>query len=242
MLNTARVALPAPVEGRLKRASEFVDNISDFVRDDLIGFRRPLAATFAFTAPIFLAFMFYVGGVEALAKWGALYAFVAGVGLFLVGRQLWPSLVDEFERRTEEKRKAIADLRCGFGEASFVSLARAPFFIEHPHGVLVLADAGDFRTLFFSIDKDEDDPRWPLYVNGELQRRVWRWLRLPVSREIVKFSTEGSKLAGLGAPPTIDSIDVWETVNVALGEPLDGAVIHRPFDEIVDMIDRMARF
>lgn len=239
MLNTARVALPPPIEVRLKNASEFVDNVTEFTREDLIGFRRPLAATFAFSAPLVLAFIYNYAGLQATLQWALAYCAITAFGLLLVGRQLWPSLVQEFEARSEAKRKAVADLRCGFGEASFISLVRAPYFIEHEHGVLVLADAGDFRTLFFSISNDGEDPRWAYYQSGELNRKVWRWLRLPISRDVVRFSTEGSKVYGVDEVPVIDSIDAWEAVHTALGEPLDGAIIHRPLDELVDTLERM---
>lgn len=240
MLSTDRVAIPAPVELRLKRSAQFVDNIMDFAREDLIGFRRPLAATFAFTAPLVMAFVYEAGGLAHLWQVALSYFIVGGGGLYLVGRQAWPRLVDEFEARTVEKRRAAADLKCGFGEQSFLNLGRAPRYFEHDNGVLVFADAGDFRTLFFTIDRNHDDSRWSLYLSGELDRRVWRWLRLPVSREIVKFSTEASKLAGArGDPRRIKSIDAWEAIHASLGEPLDGAIIHRPFDEVVESVERM---
>lgn len=239
MLNTARVALPPPIEIRLKNASEFVDNVTEFTRDDLIGFRRPLAATFALSAPLLLPFIYQLGGLEETVKWAAVYCAMAAFGLLLVGRQAWPGLVQEFEARSIAKRKAVADLRCGFGEASFISLSRAPFFVEHEHGVLAFADAGDFRTLFFSVSNDGFDPRWAFYLHGELNRKVWRWLRLPISREVVKFSSEGSKVGQPGEIPKIDSIDAWEAVHVALGEPLDGTIIHRPLDEVIDMMARL---
>lgn len=240
MLNTDRVAIPAPVEVRLKKSAQFVDNIMDFAREDLIGFRRPLAATFAFSAPLVMAFVYQAGGLTHLLQVAASYFIVAGGGLYLVGRQAWPQLVDEFEQKTLQKRRAIADLKCGFSELSFLNLSRAPRYFEHENGVLVFADAGDFRTLFFSIERDARNERWSLYVNGDLDRRVWRWLRLPVSRDIVKFATEASKLAGVQTDPQrIRSVDAWEAINVSLGEPLDGAIIHRPFDEVVESVERM---
>ncbi|MDZ7627466.1 MAG: hypothetical protein U5J99_03530 [Parvularculaceae bacterium] len=240
MLNTDRVAIPAPVEVRLKRSAQFVDNVMDFAREDLVGFKRPLAATFAFTAPLVMAFAFYAGGLEQLLKVGLSYVSVTAFGLYIVGSNAWPSLVAEFEEKTIEKRRAAADLKCGFGESSFLNLSRAPHYFEHENGVLILADAGDFKTLFFGIDRDHRDDRWNAYINGELDRRVWRWLRLPVSRDIVKFSTEASKLPRSAPDPTrIRSVDAWEAINTALGEPLDGAVIHRPFDEVVDMVSRL---
>lgn len=240
MLNTDRVAIPATVEVRLKRSAQFVDNIMDFAREDLIGFKRPLAAAFAFTAPLVMAFVYQAGGLVHLLEVAASYFIVGFGGLYLVGRQAWPQLVSEFEARTIEKRRAAADLKCGFGELSFLNLSRAPRYFEHENGVLIFADAGDFKTLFFSVEKDDSDERWDLYINGELDRRVWRWLRLPVSRDIVKFSTEASKLAGAHSDPLrIRSIDAWEAINTSLGEPLDGAIIHRPFDEIVESVERM---
>ena len=179
MFNTARVDIPAPVATRLQHSSQFVENIMEFTREDLIGFRRPLAATFALTAPIVIAFSYYAAGILPMFKIASSYFVVAISGLYLVGRDEWPALVDEFELRSNEKRKAVADLKCGFTESSFLSLVRAPRFIEHQHGVLVFVDVGDFRTLFFSIENAETDPRWQLYVDGELSRRVWRWMRLP---------------------------------------------------------------
>ncbi|NWG70077.1 MAG: hypothetical protein HXY23_00490 [Parvularculaceae bacterium] len=239
MLSTARVELPAPVEARLKSASDFVDNVMEFAREDLIGFRRPLAASFAFSAPLVLSLVYHSAGLVPMLQAAGAYFAVAGGGLYLVGRAMWPGLVAEFETRAVAKRKAMADLRCGFGESNFLNLARSPRFIEHDNGVLVFADAGDFRTLFFSIESGPNDPRWALYRSGELHRRVWRWLRLPVSRELVKFTTEGSKLPQPNRPYRARSIDAFEAICVAMGEPLDGAVIHRPFDEVVDTVDRL---
>ena len=240
MLNTDRVAIPGPVEIRLKRSAQFVDNVMDFAREDLIGFKRPLAATFAFTAPLVMAFVYHAGGLAHLLEVGASYLIVGFGGLFLVGREAWPGLVREFEEKTIEKRRAVADLRCGFSELSFLNLARAPRYFEHDNGVLVFADAGDFKTLFFEIENQDRDERWNLYINGELDRRVWRWLRLPISRDIVKFATEASKLARTTKDAQrIRSIDAWEAIHSALGDPMDGAIIHRPFDEIVDSVERM---
>ena len=238
MLTTARVALPAPVEARLKNAADYSDNVNDYAREDLIGFNRPIAAAFALVSPVVLALVYKVEGLGSTLQAAALISAVVVAGLVIVGKQEWPKIVAKFQHRATAKRKAIADLRCGFGESSFLSNGRAPSFFEHEHGVLVLADAGDLKTLFFSIANDGADPRWDLYMNGDMQRRVWRWLRLPVSREVVKFTAEGSKMAGSGDALVIDSIDAWEAINIALGEPLDGSVIHRPFTETTEMVER----
>lgn len=239
MLSTTRVDLPTTVLNRLRVAGEFVDNVMEFARDDLVGFRRPLATTFALSAPILLAAVYYGAGPMMMLKVAAGYTVISALCLFAVGRQVWPGLVAEFQARATAKRKALADLKCGFGESGFLNLLRSPRFFEFGGSVLGFADAGDFRTLFFWITNDPDDSRWELYTAGELNRRIWRWLRLPVSREIVKFSTEGSRLPLEGKPETIGSVDAWEAIHAALGEPMDGAIIHRPFSEIVDMVERL---
>lgn len=239
MLTTARVEIPAPVVARLKNAADNSDNVNDYAREDLIGFKRPLAATFALMLPLTLAFAYQAGGPMMVAQLGLSVVLMVAFGIYVIGRQEWPSIVAEFQDCVMAKRKAIADLRCGFGESSFLSNGRAPKFFEHANGVLVFADAGDLKTLFFDISKDGADPRWALYESGEIRRRVWRWLRLPVSREVVKFSTEGARLARVEKAPAIPSIEAWEAINVSLGEPLDGAIIHRPFDEVIDDINRL---
>jgi hypothetical protein len=212
----------------------------EFAREDLIGFRRPLAKTFALLGPVVVALTYLGVGFAAMVETAGYFFIITGAGLMLVGHELWPSLVAEYKERSNAKRKATADLKCGFGEAAFLNLEKAPRFFEFDYGVLAFADAGDFRTLFFSIPKGVEDPRWQLYAEGDMDRRVWRWLRLPVSREVVKFSTEGLKHARQGKQKVNQSVDAWEAINVALGEPLDGAIIHRPFAEVVDMVERMA--
>lgn len=238
MLNTDRVALPSTVEVRLKNNAAFVDNVHDFARDDLIGFKRPLARAFAILTPIVLAFVAHSYGWARLALWSAAYVGVAGAGLFLVGRQIWPRLVEEFERRSEAKRRAEADLRCGFGESTHLILRRAPFCVEYDGGVLVFADVGDFHTLYFDIAEGSDDPRWAYYSHGEVNRRVWRWLRLPVSREIVRFSAQGTRPGAPAPARRIETIDAFEAIQGALGEPVDGALMRMPLDDVIDLVDR----
>lgn len=239
MLTTARVEIPAPVVARLKHAADYSDNVNDYAREDLIGFKRPVAAAFALVLPLTLAFAYHAGGPMMVLQLGVAVILMVSFGIYVIGREEWPRIVARFQDSVMAKRKAIADLRCGFGESSFLSNGRAPKFFEHANGVLALADAGDLKTLFFDISKDGLDPRWALYESGEIRRRVWRWLRLPVSREVVKFSTEGARLARVEAAPMIPSIEAWEAINVALGEPMDGAIIHRPFDEVIDDINRL---
>ncbi len=239
MLTTARVEIPAPIVARLKHAADYSDNVNDYAREDLIGFNRPLAAAFALITPLTLALTYQAGGAVMTLKLALVMIVMVAGGIYVIGRREWPNIVAKFQDCVMAKRQAIADLRCGFGESSFLSNGRAPKFYEHANGVLVFADAGDLKTLFFDISKDGSDPRWELYQNGEIRRRVWRWLRMPVSREVVKFSTEGARLARVEKAPMIPTIEAWEAINVALGEPMDGAIIHRPFDEVIDDVNRM---
>ena len=239
MLSIARVEIPAPIQAHLKRAAEYSDNVNDYAREDLVGFNRPIAAAFALIVPLALAVVYQGAGPMATIHSALMFVLVVGAGLVIIGKQEWPGIVAKFQSCASAKKKAIADLRCGFGESSFLSNGRCPRFVEHEHGVLALVDAGDLKTLFFDISNDGTDERWALYKAGDLNRRVWRWLRLPVSREVVKFSTEGSKLASHGDAWVIKSVEAWETINVALGEPMDGSVIHQSFDEIADMVERM---
>ncbi len=239
MLTTQRVDIPSPVAVELKTAASFVDDIMEYAREDLIGFRRPIAATFAYLTPIVCVFACWAGGVWQAAVITLAYFTIAIGGMALVGKKEWPRLVAAFEAGSYKKRRAEADLRCGFTEACFLKLSQAPRFFEHEHGVLVFADAGDFKTIFLSIDKDNADPRWAVYRARGLDRRVWRWMRLPVSREHVSFGTEGSRLSASGPVKSISSIEAWEAVHTFLGDPMDGAVIHRSFDEIVGAVERL---
>jgi len=239
MFQTSRVEIPLAVATRLQNAADFNDNIHEYAREALIGFTRPLAAAFAVLAPVIVAIVFLTDGVMVTVQVGALIGFILGLGVYLIGKTEWTKTVATFNERSVEKRKAVADLRCGFGESSFVSHGRAPRFFEHEHGVIVLADAGDLKTLFFDIPNDGTDPRWALYEQGELLRRVWRWTRLPVSRDVVKFSAEGSKLIQDEKTRAIRSIDAWEAFNLALGEPLDGALIHQSFETLAEQVERL---
>ena len=240
MLSTARVTLPAQIVARLRRDASFYDNVNDFARDDLIGFKRPFAATFALVVPVTLALLLHTAGPVLMLKFALIMVIFTIACLYLLGRMEWPTIVSEFQILARAKQRATADLRCGFGESSFLNAGRAPQFYRYSNGVLAIADAGDLKTLFFDITNDETDPRWTLFEAGDLQRRVWRWIRLPASFEVVKFSTEGSKFAQrTRAVKEIDSIEAWEAIHVALGEPIDGAVIHMPFDEVIETIDRL---
>ena len=238
MFTADRVSIPKSTTVKLRQSADFVDDIMEFAREDLIGFKRPLAAAFAYTTPFFFIFAYTLGGPIGLLQLSAMYFAITIAGLYLVGKINWPTIVSEFDRKTAEKRRAAADLRCGFAERNFLTLARAPRFFEYEGGVIVFADAGDFKTLFLAIEDSPSDLRWALYVSGELERRVWRWLSLPISREIVKFQASASKLANVRAPRRINSIDAFEAISEALGAPQDGAIVHRPFVEVVEIVEQ----
>ncbi|MCA8894776.1 MAG: hypothetical protein KDA48_05925, partial [Amphiplicatus sp.] len=68
MLSTTRVNFPVVVENRLRTAGDFIDNIMEFARDDLVGFRRPIAATFALATPLFLAVVYNAAGLSAMLE------------------------------------------------------------------------------------------------------------------------------------------------------------------------------
>lgn len=238
MISIDRVALPAPVEASLKSRAAFVENVNEFAREDLIGFKRPLAATFATAGPIGLAFVAHSFGLASTVQWAASFVLMTGAGLYLVGRQIWPGLVDEYQRQSAQKRRAQADLNCGFGEASHLIQRRAPFLAAYDGGVLVFADAGDFKTLFFNVADSEDDPRWVYYLHGELNRKVWRWLRLPVSREVVRFSAQGTRAGVANRPVEISTIDAFDAIHAALDQPTDGGVLNLPLEDVVDIVER----
>lgn len=239
MLSTARVSIPSSVQSRLKTEASFADNVHDYAREDLIGFKRPIAAVFALMAPITCALGYYNGGITSTVLYGLFIIALVGAGIYFAGKRAWPSIVDAFQEGTNAKRKAVADLRCGFGESYFLSQGRTPRYYEYEHGVIILTDAGDLKTMFFDIQKSDADRRWSLYKNGNIHRRIWRWVRLPVSREIVEFTCEGSKMVRKAKSRKISSIEVFEAVNLCLGEPMDGEIIHRPFDELTDAVDRL---
>lgn len=238
MISVDRVALPPQIEAQLKSAAAFVENVNDFAREDLIGFKRPLARTFAIAGPIGLAFVAHAFGWAQVIEWALAYAVVTAGGLYLVGRDLWPSIVVAYEKQSVKKRRAIADLNCGFGEASHLIHRRAPLCVEHDNGVLIFADVGQLHTLAFIVANDGVDPRWDFYVKGELNRKVWRWLRLPISRDVVRFTAQGTRTGGALQARRVPSPEVFAGIMAALDAPVDGAVLHMPLDDVIEAVDR----
>ncbi|MEM9169663.1 MAG: hypothetical protein AAGC56_08400 [Pseudomonadota bacterium] len=239
MLRSERTAIPQSVEARLQRLAAFSKSPTDFARDDLVGFRRPLAAVFALTAPIIAAFVFHTAGIGPTVKTAALYTAYVAIGLVIVGRLEWPRLLEAYEEREAAKKRANADLKCGFSQVNHLRQTRAPMFVEYDHGVLVLADAGDLRTLFFSIPADDRDPRWERYRGGDLHRRDWRWSRLPVSGEIYRFSTLGPMIERPRGIWRVSSIDEWEALHVSFRDPQDGDLLPFAFDDLAERVSQM---
>ena len=239
MLTIGRAAIPKPTERKLRSAASLSDDFMAFARQELIGFRRPVAAAYALTTPVACAVALLGGGWIRLAETAGALTVFAALALALVGRRELPRIEEDFDRLTCLKRRAEADLRCGYGEDIFLRIARPPRFFESAVGVLVFVDIGDFKTLFMSVEKGAEDPRWPIYCKGGLRRRIWRWCRLPASHDLIRFATEGTRLEPFHKPKYIKSIEVFEAIHLALGEPEDGAVVHIPFEEVIDTVTRL---
>jgi hypothetical protein len=137
------------------------------------------------------------------------------------------------------RRQAREDLRAGAGTRIALRLTRVPLFFEHAGGVIVFADAGTGKAIYFDIASDADDPRWFLYLNGDLQRTDWSWLRLAGSGTLTDFGTQGVQLGLLGAPTQLELPAAWDAICLALGDPRDGDVIDMPRDEIERTIERL---
>ena len=97
MLSTARVSIPVPVAARLQSSAAFNDNVNDYAREDLIGFKRPIAAAFALIAPVAVAFVYQGAGLASALQVGLIISLIVGVGVYFVGKQEWPNIVAEFQ-------------------------------------------------------------------------------------------------------------------------------------------------
>ena len=106
-------------------------------------------------------------------------------------------------------------------------------------GVVVFADAGENRTVFFDIQADREDPRWFLYLNGDLHRERWSWVRLSKSREVFGFSAAGHVCSTPGQPRYVEAAEGWDAIALALGDPSDGDIIDMPLREVEHTISRL---
>lgn len=239
MLTIARVDLPEQVTRRLREKAAFSDSWNAYTTEHLAGFRQPVATAAAVIGPILVAFVYAASDLFTVMQVGGVFAFTTLtflLGAWYVNRR---DIRDAYERSTAARRLARADLKAGQGEAAGLILTTRPVFYEHEHGVIVLADSSDGRTLYFDVDGTGEDSRWFLYVNGDMHRGSWRWLKLLGSGAVTEFEAHGQRLAGIGDTPYVEAPDAWEAISLALGEPQDGDVIDMPFAEVKQTISRL---
>jgi hypothetical protein len=239
MLTVARVDLPEPITKRLREKAAFSESWNAYTTEHLAGFRQPVAAAVAVVGPILVAFTYATSGFFTMVQVASVFGFSAAMfllGAWYVNRR---DIEASFERSTQARRLAKADLKVGQVEEAGLTLTTRPVFYEHEHGVIVLADSGDGRTLYFDVDGMGEDARWFLYVNGDMHRASWKWLKLLGSGEVTDFEARGQRLAGIGDTPYVEAPDAWEAISLALGEPQDGDVIDMPFAEVKQTISRL---
>jgi hypothetical protein len=239
MLRTDTVDLPERVVLRLKDKAAFSETFGAFTRQHLAGFRQPVAVAAALVGPVLVAFVYAVADFFTMLEVAATFGLTTAMfllGAWYVNRR---EIRAAYERNTESRRRAKADLKSGLAEATALHLGQRPVFYEHEHGVIVLADLADGRTLYFDIDNDGFDTRWFLYINGDLHRDSWKWLRLKGSGAVTDFEAKGQRLVAFGEAPYVDAPDAWEAISLALGEPQAGDVIDMPFDEVKQTVSRL---
>ena len=239
MLTLARVDLPEDVAASLREKAAFAESWNSFTREHLAGFRQPVAAAAAVIGPILIAFVYAARGFFSMIEVGVTFGLTTAMfvlGAWYVNRR---DIRAAYERNTAARREAKADLKAGAAERAGLSLEARPVFFEHEHGVIVLADAENGKTLYFDVDGDGFDTRWFLYVNGDLHRERWSWLKLLGSGAVTAFEAGGQRLAGIADTPFVDAPDAWEAISLALGEPQDGDLIDMPFAEVKQTIGRL---
>ncbi|MEM9422626.1 MAG: hypothetical protein AAF986_08990 [Pseudomonadota bacterium] len=233
------IDLPGTVRARLKERASFAEGFAAFSREHVAGFRQPVAAASAFIFPVLLAFTYLVSDLVSTLE--TLTIFTMTTALFLFGA--WYTnrgrIREDYQHRTLARRRARADLKLGQGQRMSLQLQSPPVFYEHEQGVIILAEAGEAKTLFFNVDGNGHDPRWFLYLNGDMHRNDWNWIRLGGSGDVMEFKATGRRLIGFGDPPYVDAPDAWEAVSLALGEPQDGDVVGMALNEAQLTVGRL---
>lgn len=239
MLTVEQVDLPDAVRANLREQAAFSDSFQRFARERLLGFGYPLAATVGLLAPIVVAFAYAASDLATTLQVSGVFGFSASCFLFggwILNRE---ALGDAYETMTLQRRQAKVALKAGFGhEMSLRSTVPAHFY-EHEQGVAVFADAGEGRTVFFDIEASPEDSRWLLYLNGDLHREQWSWLKLPENGTVMRFLASGPRRTAhdqIGQPA---SPEAWDAVSLALGDPRDGDLIAMPFREVKATIGRL---
>ena len=239
MLTVAEVDLPVSLQKRLREEANFAETFAQYTRENLIGFRRPLALAAAIIGPVLFAFVYHVAGFLTLLE--VAVSFSVSATMFVLGG--WyvnrRRIRDMYVRQTRARKDAKVDLKAGTGEAVNLSMKNQPVFYEHEHGVICLADAGEGKTVYFDVDSLEEDPRWYLYINGDMHRVNWSWMRLKGSGAVAEFAASGQRLARIGDTPYVEAPDAWEAISVAMSEPQDGDIVDRPLEGVKETISRL---
>ncbi len=238
MHTVARVEIPRSVRNELEGAASIVDSATDFARRRLFTTSMATIVAALALATIFIWGAVIRDGVTAGLRAGTIFFVGWSAATLLAAIVDYPRVAREFAVAQERGARARRDLQAGYTEHNALELARPPRFFEHEHGVLVLVDAGYCETLFFDVSSDGRDPRWPLYEDGSLCLRSWRWLKLPRSKEIVDFLAAGSRLSSRDPVYFVDAPDAWEAVHQSLGEPRDGQIIRLTFEDAVSNVER----
>jgi len=239
MLTVARVDLPDQVTQRLRERAALSASWGEFLKERLIGFKQPVARATAFVGPLLVAFVYAVSDFFTMVEVASVFAATSALFIFVAWYMNRHDIRSAYSRQMVARRAAKADLKAGQGEAVDLTLRVRPVFYEHEHGVIVLADSGNGQALYFDVDSAGEDSRWFLYVNGDMHRDSWRWLKLLGSGAVMEFEARGRRLAGIGDTPYVEAPDAWEAISLALGEPQDGDVIDMPFEEVVQTISRL---
>ncbi|MGV6800441.1 MAG: hypothetical protein ACWA5L_00790 [bacterium] len=239
MLSVAEVELPVSLQKKLREDAAFAESFNEFTKENLVGFKQPAAVAISVIAPVLLAFVFYVSDfitfVDIATSFG-ITSLMFLLGAWYVNRG---KIRDAYQRQTRVRKEAKADLRAGLGQAVQLSMKVEPVFYEHEHGVICLADSGDGQTIYFDVDSAENDPRWFLYINGDMHRSEWNWIKLLGSGTVCEFQVSGSRLAKIGDTPYVEAPDAWEAISIALGEPQDGDIIPMDLQDVKAEISRL---
>lgn len=242
MLKVANVDLPILVKKRLKEEADFSETFSDFTGESLVGFRQPAAIAVAIIAPVLFAFVYYLTDFFTLMHVAVTFTMSATMlllGGWYVNRH---NIRNAYVRHVRARKNAKADLNVGRAEAATLKMRVQPVFYEHEHGVICIADAGsnqEGKTIYFDVDSLDNDPRWFLYINGDMHREDWSWIRLAGSKNVTEFRASGNRLAKIGDTPYVEAPDAWEAISVALREPQDGDILSIPFEEVEKTIARL---
>ncbi len=239
MLTTVDIDLPAQVRDRLRERAAFSETLSRFARRRTLGFEQPVAAASALILPILIAFVYavsdFVRTIEVAVTFCVITLLFLG-GAWFANREI---IRTAYIRSVRARRRARSDLRAGRATETRLERRSPALFLEHDGGVMVFAAVSPDQTVFFDVADAEDDPRWFLYLNGDMHRAHWRWLKLRGSGAIADFAASGQRLVPPGTAPFLQLKSGPDTIAHAFNDPADGELIAMPYDEVERAIRRM---